>query len=865
MTTSKKISSITLIAIIVCISLIHSSYFTNQCIPKIVLLSFSLFVFGAFPFFQKQWKFPKSKIALFWLSFLFLLGIVSLQKGNIYSKGERFYLWILLCFMHFVFSFCEKKTYRFLFFSFLLSACVASLYGIYQSFFTLRIHTYAAHSSTFGNVIFAASYMAIVLPMILGHKFHPILKYFSMACLLTYLIRTGARGPWLACILGFSIYFAFYIFFSWKKISWKKCLLSFSIILLLLSPCLYISHKFIQKRFQSIIEAKDSSFRTRELLWKSTWQMTKKHLFFGVGIGQFEHHFHKYRAPEEFTLTRDERLVDHPHQTFLLIFSESGIFSLLLFIGLLFSTIIGLLNIISTQEDLRPRAISMLSSLFVLGAIALTFCPLLSPSVALLLPFMTAWTQKHSKTNFWSISPKKRLHIVYGLIYISIISFSIFWSIRYFLSNVYLAKGQKLLLTRNFRQAEKKFRKSAKLYPIGIHYEEWGRSLLANARQAHMEDQIQMSKQKYNEAIQAFQKAIDKNPALKTSYVDKALCHLYLAEGKKALSLLEQAWKLFPASANVQRNLAILLTDLKHPYAQKHLKEWARLDPKTKKTAFYHFKLGEASESNPVQALKHYSKAKTINQNYVMAYIRLFELMKKHKREKFQRVFEVFQDLLEGEDFLKYINKGICYESLKTQRGYLKAISNYARAKEIESEEKRYIHTWTSWKIPILKSRSGAAHIHIACVMLKIEIFRAKATRHLSNAAKTDMKGPKALAFTEYAKLYTNSGQTSTAIFCYKRALALCPQFTFCHRKLGELLLETQEYQKAEKLFYKWSFLAPGEAYPYLYLAKTYFMMRRKKLAHEYFQKAYNLGFLYWKKLEKRKEFRELFRHMQSK
>jgi len=194
---------------------------------------------------------------------------------------------------------------------------VAVLYGLmqhYGGFLNVQVPQFDRSLSTFGNPIFFAAFLVVVLPAASGAVFYSrntFLK-FLLCCFiaagLAALYFTGTR----AAFIGLSVSAAVFLFLVIGDKTRKYLLLA---ALLILMGVFAFATRAIWARQQA-----------HTLIWRDTLTMWSHHPFFGTGPGTFHIYFPQYASGELRAIWPEERnIINDAHNEYIQYLSETGI------------------------------------------------------------------------------------------------------------------------------------------------------------------------------------------------------------------------------------------------------------------------------------------------------------------------------------------------------------------------------------------------------------------------------------------------------------------------------------------------------------------------------------------------------------
>jgi putative inorganic carbon (HCO3(-)) transporter len=188
-----------------------------------------------------------------------------------------------------------------------------------------------AHYNDFGSylVVVVSLLFALLLsqPALKAKRFG--LLIFSMFSI-TAIVLTLSRGSWL----GLAASCIFLFVFSGKD--FKRLAPIF-----LVAAAMFLFPVFRERLFFTFKEGGDSD---RFRYWIAAWKMINDHPFFGMGVGTFMANFSKYLPGVNISYT---------HNCYLQIWAETGIWSLMSFVGFVVSLVyLGVKKFIATKDFL---------------------------------------------------------------------------------------------------------------------------------------------------------------------------------------------------------------------------------------------------------------------------------------------------------------------------------------------------------------------------------------------------------------------------------------------------------------------------------------------------------------------------------
>lgn len=307
---------------------------------------------------------------------LFLLGVIlstifsldpplSFWGSAARAEGLKAFIGYILFFFIIASTLKTERQIQRIFTALIWVSLPISIYGILQ-YFRISLFTmpyqflfpgekYRAFA-TFGNPVFLAGWLVIVIPITFYRisqlwnyyksGFKKYLKYIYILILISQiaaLFLTLTRGAIIA--FGLSLFLTFILIAVLKKIRWLwisalAVFILFSISLVSLNTSSNFLHipkdTVITSRFSNIL-AEGSSFYARLITWKSLFKPIKDHLLLGVGPDAYDSFSlsKEYFQPEMLKLGISESRTDRAHNIILDSLLAFGIFTTIVFFVLL--------------------------------------------------------------------------------------------------------------------------------------------------------------------------------------------------------------------------------------------------------------------------------------------------------------------------------------------------------------------------------------------------------------------------------------------------------------------------------------------------------------------------------------------------
>lgn len=281
-----------------------------------------------YKFISKVKVMVKEPFTYIFLGFLVFMIISVAFSDNKMSSGKetlRFVYYFAL-YMLIRFRLDSQKYFIIIMKAFLLGSFLVSFIGLTQFLmsykpgsslddilFLYRGKSTLGHPNTLGAYVILAIFPAILIAL----KTKGIKKiwYILLSIILSInLAISFSRNAWLAFAIGILLLIIIY--------NWKFVLLS-------VIPFLYVlfSPKIFSRAKQILDEASNEG---RFKLWKLAEKMINDHLFTGVGSGNFTNAYNEYvdKYPQ---LKVSEGHALPPHNSYIRVFAENGVFGALIF------------------------------------------------------------------------------------------------------------------------------------------------------------------------------------------------------------------------------------------------------------------------------------------------------------------------------------------------------------------------------------------------------------------------------------------------------------------------------------------------------------------------------------------------------
>ncbi|MGB1314664.1 MAG: O-antigen ligase family protein [Chitinophagales bacterium] len=360
-------------------SLFTSKIFFFYAIPLVLLLSF-------IPFFED----PFIPIRSFVLAFVLLIFFALKFKNKAYMKYHfSFWLFIFLAVFSLIstsyatnvsLALLASSNYflfglAFLFFfninetqnhavlkSFVFCAVLLNVFLLYEIAFNSlvqinNIESFSYLNSPLGHKNISAAALVLLLPVLFYSllKFSNFFKILSVCSILSsvfLILILQSRSSYLA-LISFVIFITAYFIVKQNKLIIPKFISKWSILFAVAVLVLFVvfnpfNLEFINigfKRLASIFSFNENfsdankTIYERMFLWKGSLNIIKENFFFGIGAGNWKIEF-PFNGLLYSRAEQGKIIFQRPHNDFLWVFSEMGVFAFLAYIAIFLTAII---------------------------------------------------------------------------------------------------------------------------------------------------------------------------------------------------------------------------------------------------------------------------------------------------------------------------------------------------------------------------------------------------------------------------------------------------------------------------------------------------------------------------------------------
>ncbi len=370
-----KVYGLAIIIILLPTYLLRFSIFNlpTTLLELMILILFLIFLIKDKKYQEINFKLKKksfNKIPKAWRCLLLLwiiaslLGLVMNPTLSALGIWRAYFLEPLMFFIVFLYSLNNKKEEKLIFNSFIILISYLFLIALYQYFTNWNL----GDSYLFPNIhrltsLFPQPNMLALLiaPLVsflfvYGLEFKNKLIYILPAFLGFLLILfTKSQGALIALIL--SLLFYFLLKKNYRKNTLIVIIIGIVFFSLFFSPRQYF-HSFKQQLFTPGNSLEITSLEIRSHLWQSSWQVIKDNYLLGIGLRNFQGtmiNYHKIDWLE---------IYPHPHNIFLNIWLELGLFGLIVFLFIIKQIFISLQEMLRRNNKMfYPLALAWLTLL----------------------------------------------------------------------------------------------------------------------------------------------------------------------------------------------------------------------------------------------------------------------------------------------------------------------------------------------------------------------------------------------------------------------------------------------------------------------------------------------------------------------
>ncbi len=510
-------------------------------------------------------QFDFIRLIIFRAYFLyFLLSVFSLTQAINPAEGLYDITKTLLSFTLLIFAtriFIQTKNFiSILVKSVIFSSIIATTIGLFQYFIIFQgnssndllmalygVKGLMAHKNQFAISLF------LMLPFVLFgilnfKKWWWVLSLYSTAMILLNITILQTRSVWIATLVFIVIFTLLWIAIALKKKSinnsglLKKVIIIAIIVFTVISGSYLVikksdMSKLIKYQISSIFDFQSDNNQGRLQMWGSTWDLAKDNLIFGVGAGNWKITVLPYYQQKYGSNFLNWR---RPHNDFLWVLSEKGIFGLLFYLLLFLIIAIYSFKIIyqETDKDKLIFTALMISGIGAYFIIAFFTFPLERINHQIYFSLMMAGII--SVYYKYPENPKQKSRkpiLLYQVLAVIALALATIYSGILFRSEIYIKKIFQAQETHSFNKmiinTDKAFTKLTSLdnYSMPIHNYRG----LAN-----------MKLNKHKQALADFELALKYSPYQVSVLKNLAIASSVMGDNKMAIGYFKQSLEIFP-------------------------------------------------------------------------------------------------------------------------------------------------------------------------------------------------------------------------------------------------------------------------------------------------------------------------------
>ena len=378
------------VLLIIALPFVHSHKTMDlNAAPRILFLSLTIIVFSGINLFKNNKKnctynflrlsiFPVAILYIIWTVFTLIFSVNPGEGSFDIAKSLMTFALFIYLTQYFL---TQNKALDIVVKSVIISAVITTATGIFQ--YITKIHgnteydiymsLYAVKGLMAHKNQFAIS-LLLMLPFVTYGLF-TLKRYWKMAAayavlmILINIIIIQTRSVWIAIIVFSFVFSILSLIFltnnNLKSIIIKKrkifIIAIFSLIIISISTVVILKSSgtfaLIKKQASSTFSTKSTNAMWRLKMWNASWQLAKDNMLLGVGAGNWKNAVIPYYHLNFGSKYQNWR---RPHNDFLWVLTEKGLFGLLLFL-----TIFGLIlyygfKILFTEPDKNKRLLTLI-------------------------------------------------------------------------------------------------------------------------------------------------------------------------------------------------------------------------------------------------------------------------------------------------------------------------------------------------------------------------------------------------------------------------------------------------------------------------------------------------------------------------
>jgi O-antigen ligase len=417
-------------------------------------------------------------------------GLVAVNKGDFLIQVSLLLCCIIIYFFMISGFVSRNFVLRFLPVLMMVVFGIVAIVGILQwynihIFLWLKANIRERIFSTLDNPNYCGCFSAIFIPMSLVFLIHKRAIYwriFSGMILLTgllFLILTESRAGLVASVV--SVIFVLVVLTVIKNPSTNKPCLRLKFLVLIICGfiiCTLVisliktgSIGWIINRAGTVFSTQFPTNKMRLLTWSGTIKMGMDNVFVGVGCGNFDEQYVPYRSQEEFQMGQkgikgaEYRWAENAHNTYLQIFTETGIGGIVIFLFILVIAGIKTCRTMRKADGEQDLFFTVGVSSALLGFLIAGFFNTLNIFTAHWSIFWILMAMLGADTKFKHIQFPGWLIVPVCVVVMALLFYSFDFQIKFAHSDYLRLEGLRLKKTSNTENTIKAFEKGAELNP----------------------------------------------------------------------------------------------------------------------------------------------------------------------------------------------------------------------------------------------------------------------------------------------------------------------------------------------------------------------------------------------------------------
>jgi O-antigen ligase len=360
-------------------------------VPRFLVLGFGLLVLTLVIFLRRQnftlqLDIVNASFIAYFISHLISIFWAPAKSEAIFYTEKVFLSLILFLLASFLFHYSEQlllNTCKILVFVAIIYLFVAFSQILKLSSFSYdsmyNVNSLSGHKNLFASFLFLVSIFFVFGSLHSSKLWKYIFGGLAMICF-GFILLLQTRAVWLGLIVAISSAIVF-VSLKWLKsglkLNYKAVLIGIITLLCLVGIIIFVLYQTnsldsFLSRINVFNFSKSASGIERLAVWDKTWSLIKENFCFGVGAGNWQVKYPKFSI-SGISEALEGATFQRPHNDFLWIFSETGIFGLISFL-LLFSIPIAISIHTFLKVPFSNTSVSkLLIACFLIGFLVISF------------------------------------------------------------------------------------------------------------------------------------------------------------------------------------------------------------------------------------------------------------------------------------------------------------------------------------------------------------------------------------------------------------------------------------------------------------------------------------------------------------